>query len=429
MISKEKAGYAMLGAIFFLFLATVPFSASAQTATQPSATRDELETRIKAKADELEKLNRDLEAKQEALRTTTDARVSLQKELSTIQYNINQLELSIKADEVTAQKLGLEVDSLTYDIRDIRNSIDDKKEGIGRLMLQMHERDSENLLMIFLKNTSLSAGLVEAQSITAVKDQLRKDIESLSILDKQLNTKVGQVTNKKEEIEQRKKNSVVRKSIVEDQKETRTTVLAETKNKEAVYQKEVSELQKQQDAVSDEIAKIEEQLRAAFDVGLLPTKRPGVFLWPITLVTDGGKGRVTQHFGEISKLYRGKPHNGLDIGAPIGTPVFAADDGTIIAVDNNDRTATKKYQYGKYILIRHGTNLTTIYAHLSRQVVQKGAQVKRGDIIGYSGSTGYATGPHLHFGVYWAQSVLMKSVPPAAGLVPVGVVVNGEDYL
>ena len=120
----------------------------------------------------------------------------------------------------------------------------------------------------------------------------------------------------------------------------------------------------------------------------------------------------------------------MDIGgAPIGTPVFAAADGKIIAVDNNDRNAWNKYQYGKYILIEHDNNLTTIYAHLSAQVVQKNSLVKRGDLIGYVGKTGYATGPHLHFGVYWAPSVLMKSIPPAEGLVPIGVVINPEDYL
>jgi len=80
-------------------------------------------------------------------------------------------------------------------------------------------------------------------------------------------------------------------------------------------------------------------------------------------------------------------------------------------------------------LIRHNNNLATLYAHLSQQLVKKEMTVKRGDIIGYSDTTGYATGPHLHFGAYWAPSILMKNIPPAAGLVPVGVIINPEDYL
>ena len=102
-----------------------------------------------------------------------------------------------------------------------------------------------------------------------------------------------------------------------------------------------------------------------------------------------------------------------------------------MAVDNNDRGVSRwqKYQYGRYVLIKHDNNLSTLYAHLSRQVVARGATVKRGDLIGYSGNTGYSTGPHIHLTVYWAPSVQMKSVPPAAGLVPVGVTIDPNDYL
>ena len=189
------------------------------------------------------------------------------------------------------------------------------------------------------------------------------------------------------------------------------------------------ELEKQQNSISDEIDKIEDQLRAAFDPTLLPGKRPGVFGWPILLKKNGGLAYVTQQFGEKSYLYRGKPHNGLDVGGPLGTPIFAADDGVISAVDNNDKSSWQKYQYGKYVMIEHGNNITSLYAHLSKQIVKKGDSVKRGDVIGYLGNTGYATGPHLHFGAYWTPSIQFKTISPANGLVPIGVIINPEDYL
>lgn len=110
---------------------------------------------------------------------------------------------------------------------------------------------------------------------------------------------------------------------------------------------------------------------------------------------------------------------------------MAAADGKVIAIGNNDKGTSRwaRYQYGKYIVIEHENNLSTLYAHLSRIIVQKGEAVKRGDIIGYSGETGYSYGPHLHFTVYWTPSVQFKSIPPAAGLVPVGVTINPMDYL
>lgn len=258
-----------------------------------------------------------------------------------------------------------------------------------------------------------------------MRAQLVVDLQDLKNLQGQYQGKLGDVNQQKIELDFHQQNLKNRKVIVEEQKEERKNILAQTKNQESAYQKQLDELKKQQNAIEDEIQKIEDQLRAAFDVTLLPTARSGVFSWPIT----NGTPRITQHYGERSYLYRGKPHNGLDIGTPVGTPVLAADNGIVIGVDNNDKSRWSKYQYGKYVLIKHDNNLATIYAHLSQQVVTEGQIVKRGEIVGYSGSTGYATGPHLHFGAYWAPSIIKKSIPPAAGLVPIGVTLNPENYL
>ena len=83
--------------------------------------------------------------------------------------------------------------------------------------------------------------------------------------------------------------------------------------------------------------------------------------------------------------------------------------------------------YGKFILIEHKNNLTTLYAHLSRQIVKENDIVKRGDLIGYVGKTGYAIGPHLHFTVY-GTPVLMKQ-SRVCGLMPFGGYLNPLDYL
>ena len=87
-------------------------------------------------------------------------------------------------------------------------------------------------------------------------------------------------------------------------------------------------------------------------------------------------------------------HRGLDFAAPRGTPIYAAGSGTIVALGRNG-------DYGKYIRIRHRNGYETAYAHLNGYArrLKKGAQVKQGQIIGYVGATGLATGPHLHYEV------------------------------
>ncbi|MBI4085924.1 MAG: peptidoglycan DD-metalloendopeptidase family protein [Candidatus Liptonbacteria bacterium] len=411
-------------AIGIMLFANIFPNARAQTAAP--LTREELQAQIEQKNRQLDTINNQVQTAQKNLEATQNQTRTLQKEITQLNGSIKQLDLNILGDAISVQKLNLEIDSLNYDVKDTLSSIDDKKQAINKLLVELQKNDggAPNLLMVLLKNGTLADSIMETQSMVNLRSQLSLDIQNLSGLSRTLNDKIKQSSQKKSEVQLHQKNLAVRKEIAADQTATRKITLVQTKNQESTYQQQLADLKKQQDSISDEIGKAEDQLRASFNTGLLPTKRPGVLAWPLPPPI-----RITQHFGEKSYLYRNKPHNGLDIGIPIGTPVFAADDGAVVAVDNNDRSSRQKYQYGKYILIKHDNNLTTLYAHLSRQIVSAGANVKRGDLIGYSGNTGYATGPHLHFGLYWAPSVIMKSIPPAAGLVPIGVVVNPEDYL
>jgi murein DD-endopeptidase MepM/ murein hydrolase activator NlpD len=104
----------------------------------------------------------------------------------------------------------------------------------------------------------------------------------------------------------------------------------------------------------------------------------GNFGWPVS-------GRITQKFWSN--------HPGIDIGAPKGTPIYAADSGYVVAAGWDQ----ERISYGFMILINHGNGFVTRYAHLSAFNVQVGDSVKKGQIVGRVGSTGNSTGPHLHF--------------------------------
>lgn len=106
------------------------------------------------------------------------------------------------------------------------------------------------------------------------------------------------------------------------------------------------------------------------------------------------KGRISGHFGNqrIFNSIPKSPHSGTDIAAISGSKIFAAGDGKVLLAGGN-------YFYsGNMIIIDHGQNLQTIYAHLSKTLVNVGDFVKKGDVIGLVGATGRATGPHLHWG-------------------------------
>jgi len=89
-----------------------------------------------------------------------------------------------------------------------------------------------------------------------------------------------------------------------------------------------------------------------------------------------------------------KMHRGMDFTAPRGTPIYASGDGKITRADNNSSG------YGKHIRIDHGYGYMSLYAHLSKYNVKRGQKVKRGDLIGFVGSTGRSEAPHLHYEVF-----------------------------
>jgi len=409
----------LLSTFYFLLFSVVVFAAAPE----------ELKQSIEQKTQELENIGKQIQENQQKLEVVQGEKKTLQKEVNSVQTQIKQIDLGIKSSEINIEKLGLEVESLQYNISDSEKQIIQKKEAIIEILRELQQKENESPLLTFLKNKTLSAGIFEAQTLADLNSNLSMEVNELTFLKDDLTFSLDKTTEKKQERETENFTLKNKKAIADEIKKGKQSLLEQTKNQEKNYQKQLSELEKQQLAISDEISELEDELRRTFDPSLLPSKRPGIFAWPIKLVKDGGTGRLTQRQGEISYLYRGKPHNGLDIGAPIGTLVYAAEDGIVEAVDNNDKNYYRKYQYGKYVLIKHNNNMATLYAHLSKQVVGAGDVVKRGDLIGYSGNTGYSTGPHLHFGVYWAPSVVMKSIPPANGLVPVGVIINPEDYL
>ena len=206
-------------------------------------------------------------------------------------------------------------------------------------------------------------------------------------------------------------------------KNDRSNLLAITKNQEKKYQELIREQERKEAQLEKEIADYEKQIKVTLNASLLPSRGHGVLAYPLAdtvlelcspaLVVDQ-KNCITQYFGytpfAASGAYSGKGHNGLDFRASVGTPVFAAGTGHVEAVGDSD-VECPRASYGKWILIRHDNNLSTIYGHLSEIGVAKGEAIQSGQRIALSGRTGYATGPHLHFAVVITQATQVTSFP------------------
>ncbi len=130
--------------------------------------------------------------------------------------------------------------------------------------------------------------------------------------------------------------------------------------------------------------------------------------------------RLSSNFGMRKHPILGynKMHKGVDFAAPTGTPIYAGGNGVIEYIGNNGG-------YGKYIRIRHNNEYKTAYGHMSgfKKGLSKGARVNQGEIIGYVGSTGRSTGPHLHYEIIFQN----KQINPLKLKLPSGKVLKGDE--
>jgi murein DD-endopeptidase MepM/ murein hydrolase activator NlpD len=302
-----------------------------------------------------------------------------------IQAKIRGLEASIKATE--AELIGLEkeiaennlqVERVTAEIVRLENEVDSQNSDLnGRLRL-MYMRGNTSIIEVLLGSENIIEFLDNLDMIKRIHEY---DVEVLT----ELNRKLQEVEEKRAELEKIQ-------SMLDSHKkaqETKRAVLAEDKKALAAAEEEAHAntvaAKTEMDNVEAESRRIEQELR---NMESESSYGGGALSWPV-------RGRVSSEFGYRISPTTGRPqlHAGLDIPAPTGTPIRAAADGKVIFAGWNSGG------YGYMVMIDHGSNIVTLYAHNSSVAVGAGEFVTRGQTVAYAGSTGDSTGPHCHFEV------------------------------
>ncbi|NLV71181.1 MAG: peptidoglycan DD-metalloendopeptidase family protein [Actinobacteria bacterium] len=173
---------------------------------------------------------------------------------------------------------------------------------------------------------------------------------------------------------------------LESARAAKKKVLVAAQEDEAAWKRQQGELLAESERITE---MLKEAARAAKAAETAKTVKAGsgALSWPVV-------GRVTSGFGyRIHPIFKvRKMHTGIDIDGDMGDPIRAASNGTVVS-------AGWRGGYGKCVIVSHGGGLATLYGHLSMINVSAGGSVKGGQVIGRVGSTGYSTGPHLHFEV------------------------------
>ena len=295
----------------------------------------------------------------------------------------------------------MSIEQLGSEIGNIEQKIESNIEIIEKAIRNMNQNDDKTLLESFLESKSLAEVLDEYESVSQFQQKIREQSKELAHYKEDL-------SGKKTVAEKEKKNLVTLKSDLDDQnqildinKKEKNQLLSETKSKESAYKTLLASRQAEKEKFERELFEFESQLKKVIDPNSFPTAGKGILKYPLDNIT------VTQAFGrtvDAKKLYVSGTHNGVDFRASRGTPVKASLDGIVEGLGNTD-SQKGCYSYGKWVLIKHPNGLSTLYAHLDLIKVSSGQSVETGELLGYSGQTGYATGPHLHFTVYASQGV------------------------
>lgn len=373
-------------------------------------TASELQDKISQSNSEIRRLEEEIAAANRTLIDIAGQKNTLSNEIKKLDLTQSTLTKQISLTETKIKATDLLIGELSGEISNKHEIIGEQRDAISSGLRTIHARDEEPVIVGILADGKLSEAWKDVDQILALATSLRRHIEELNDVKKMLEVDRDEQELAKEELVLLRKDLANQKANTVLNKKQKDTLLAQTKNKESEYQKLLAEKTARKAAFEKEINDYESQLKFILDPNSLPRSGSTALSWPLDNVY------VTQYFGATvaaKRLYVTGSHNGMDFRAPLGTRVLASASGTIIGVGDTDPVCPGA-SYGKWVLIKHSNGLSTVYGHLSSITVSEGQQVRMGQVVAYSGSSGYSTGPHLHLSVFAANGVEVKSLASKA---------------
>ncbi len=402
--------------------------------SHPAAIHADSVDQIQAQIDEINAqraaLDKEIAGYQKQLTVISGQKQTLQGAIQTIDVSRNKTAAQIADIQKKIKAATLKLDQLGIQIGEKENSISLDKSAMAASLRAIDLTDDATLIEQVLAADDLADAWITIDNLSSLNVALAAHRAALSEAKVVLASQKDAVTSTKTELSSANVDLGNQKKALDVQKAAKATLLDQTKSTEAAYQELIAKKRAQQAQFEAALSQLEDSLTTVVDSTQIAAAGSGVLKWPFSdafmagcAAKQGALGNiwcVTQYFGNTSfstanpQIYNGSGHNAIDIGVPTGTPVEASLAGTVMDTGNTD-SVPGCYSFGKWVVIKHSNGLATLYAHLSSIQVSAGQSVSTGSVIGYSGMTGYATGPHLHFGVYAAQGIQILTLAQYRG--------------
>lgn len=355
---------------------------------------DEIESQVKEKEKRISELDGVINKYKDRIQEQVSAQVSLHNEIGLLENRIRERELAIERTNIEIDLATIEIGRLNQQIALEEQRLERRKDALGSIISEMQDAQSVSLLESFVARPSLSEFFRRLEELDLINQDVSSAVEEIKEIQHDLEHKRADVENYRNDLETQMAELEQEQFDLEQQRSAKSSLIAETSEKEAEFQRILYELRQQQQEEANAAARLEQELKQKLDAIDSALARGDVLLnWPVR------PDRITAYFHDPTYPFRHLfEHSGVDVAIPVGTPIRAAAGG-YVAFTRLGR------QYGNYIMIIHSGGIATVYAHLSRFNVSTDTYVERGDIIGYSGGaagaygSGLSTGPHLHFEV------------------------------
>ena len=370
-------------------------------------TEGEIRGKIFETEDKIMKVEQEIVQYKNDLEKMAVLKKSLKNLITELDITRKKLNAEILVTSAKADNTELKIRQLSTEIVRKKDEIEAYEASLKEVLRGIYEKDDITLVEVAFSNESFTGLWDDIEAINQFSDTIRKDIDALKDLKTELEKKQGLTRKEREKLLNIKEELSDRKKIAEDNKKTNAKILADTNNKESMYAKLLQQKIALRDAFDKELSDYEATLKFILDPASIPPRGTKVFSPHLNPLY------ITQQFGKTSasgRLYASGTHNGTDFRASIGTQVLSMGTGTVVGTGDTDLTCSGA-SFGKWIFVRYDNGLASTYAHLSRIKVSQGSKVSQGDVIGYSGNTGYSTGPHLHISLYASAGVNVETRP------------------
>ena len=339
---------------------------------------------IKDELTDIKEQKKEADARLAAIR---DDLSKAKEQMELIQGQVVLTESQINASQQLLDQYDADISAKEADIAELEVQEQEQLEEFYRQVRWMEETGSVSYLSILFQASSFSQLLEYATLITDIMEYSNRIIDRLE------NTQQQIAASESEAAEEAKKLA-----------ESEALINKQLKDAERKYAQQLAELERQQQQNNNNV-----------------NMTSGNWYWPLP-----GRYKISSLFGSRIDPINGRRdnHTGTDIPAPGGTPIYAAQDGIVTTVNRNQYASS----YGFYCIISHGNGYATLYAHQNQvPPLSEGQTVKKGQVIGYVGTTGRSTGNHLHYElrVNGVRGDVLKLYPGMRFPSPAGGTING----